>query len=147
MTISFDVNIVNIDTNKYKIKKNVDWLDLALFDACEAKYLKKPTSSKNIDKIVIEINSINIFSGFTLELEVKLFNTLSNDMHWNRIINKAPNKPIIQYVFISLFFIFIFEKNKIDKISDKQVNIAIIIVASILFMVPRVIFFIFKFIY
>ena len=46
MTISLDVNIVNVAVKKYKIMKSVYWLFFALLAATFAKYLNKPTSSK-----------------------------------------------------------------------------------------------------
>ena len=60
ITISFEVNIVKIDTTAYNIKNNAFWLDFAFFVANIANVLKNPTSSKNTDNSVQYAKTINI---------------------------------------------------------------------------------------
>ena len=60
ITMSFDVKIVKAATKKYKIVNRINWLFLALFVARFARYLNRPTSSKKIDKVVIEKKRIII---------------------------------------------------------------------------------------
>lgn len=63
MIISFEVKIVNRETIPYKYKNNLICLPPALFKARAANWLKKPNSSRIIDKIVIERKRIKIFIG------------------------------------------------------------------------------------
>ena len=107
------------------------WLDLAITTAFLAIYLNKPTSSKNIDKIVIEKNKTSILSGFISELSVNLFHISLNGINWH-IINKiAPISGIIQYVPISICLILNLGNNKIDNVSTINVIIVIINVPTI----------------
>ena len=54
---------------------NANWLFFALFAAKFAKNLNNPTSSKKIDKIVIEKNKIIILIGLIDEFVVSSLNT------------------------------------------------------------------------
>ena len=95
--------------------------------------LKKPTSSRKIDSIVIEINRHNIFKGLIASLEVKPLATFESDTLDVINISDAPIKETIQYVPIPNFPILILGKNNIDKISVTQVTPAIIIDSTIKF--------------
>lgn len=70
MTMSFDVKIVNTEMSAYKTKNNVSWLVFDFLVASVARYLKKPNSSKNTERKVIEINRIRIFKGLMSESDV-----------------------------------------------------------------------------
>ena len=96
ITISFEVNIVKIATIKYKDINNTFWLDLKFLTNKNDKYLKNPTSSKNIDKNVIEKNNNNIFIGFIIELENKPSTTSLIEIQLNNKIKKAPTEQTIQ---------------------------------------------------
>jgi hypothetical protein len=93
--------------------------------------LKKPTSSKKIDKIVIEKKIINILIGLIAEEEVIPSNASFKDKFANNKILIAPNKEITQKVLKLIFLILIFGKNNIDNINNTQVIIEIMIVGSI----------------
>jgi hypothetical protein len=62
--MSFDVNIVIIDINKYKDKNNLICEFLNLDIKRDARYEKNPDSSNVIDIIDIDMNNTNIFKGF-----------------------------------------------------------------------------------
>ena len=96
ITISFEVNIVKIATIKYKDINNTFWLDLKFLTNKNDKYLKNPTSSKNIDKNVIEKNNNNIFIGFIIELENKPSTTSLIEIQLNNKIKKAPMEQTTQ---------------------------------------------------
>ena len=97
-----------------------------------ARYLNKPTSSKYIDKNVIEKNKVNIFKGLTSLLDVSSEKTTS--IGTNEKINKieAPNKDITQYVDIDSLPILILGNNIIDKLTNINVITEIIIVGIII---------------
>jgi hypothetical protein len=109
-------------------------LDLKFFTNKTARNLKNPTSSKNIDRNVIEKNNNNILIGFIIELENKPFITSLIEIQLNNKANIAPIALIIQKVLISLLKTFIFGNSNIDKINIRQVINEIIIVATILFL-------------
>ena len=113
------------------MKKSANWLPFAFLLAKTARYLNKPNSSKNIERMVIEKNKTNIFKGLIALLEVSWFHTSligANFVH--KRIN-APNKAIIQYVSNLTFLIWICGKNNIDRVINMNVTQEIIIVAII----------------
>ena len=63
--MSFDMNIVSAAVKKYKMVKSVYWLFFALLAATLARNLNKPTSSRKIDRTVIEKKSTIILIGLT----------------------------------------------------------------------------------
>ena len=98
-----------------------------------AKKWNKPTSSKNIDKNVIEKNNNNILIGLIIESANNPSITSLKETQLKRIIAIAPIKQTIQYVSISTYFIFILGKNSIEQINNMHVNTEIIIVGNIFF--------------
>lgn len=96
MTMSLDVKIVNTAVKQYKMTNNVYWLFFALEAATLAKYLNKPTSSKKMERIVIEKNKTMILSGFTDVLFVNWENTslIGAKENAKRVI--APINAMIQ---------------------------------------------------
>jgi hypothetical protein len=98
-----------------------------------AKYLKKPTSSRKIDKKVIDKNNNNILIGLIALSSNKPLKTSSKETQLKISIAAAPTRQTIQYVLISNFFILIFGKNNIEQISVTHVNNAITIDAIISF--------------
>ena len=95
--------------------------------------LKNPTSSKNIDNIVIEKKITNILIGFIADEDM----IPSNDSLIVKLVNNkihiAPSNATIQNVFKDTFFILIFGRKSIDNINNKQVMQEIIIVGNITF--------------
>ena len=96
-----------------------------------AKNLNKPTSSKKMDKQVIEKNKIIILIGLIVELVVNSDQTslIGAKPVAKRII--APIKAINQYVEIENLPILIFGKKRIDNVTDMNVMLEIIIVGII----------------
>ena len=123
MIISLDVKTVKILVNIYNAKKILSWFPLVWFVTSVARYLKKLTSSKKIERIVIDINKISICIGPILEF-VKWFN--NSLISTSLIVNKriAPIKDITQYVWILNFLIWIVGNNKLDKTinAEKRAN-------------------------
>ena len=96
ITISLDVKMVKIATIIYKVKNKAFWFVLQFLINRAAKNLKNPTSSKNIDKKVIEKNSSNILIGLIDESENSPFKESLIDTQLKDRINIAPIKQIIQ---------------------------------------------------
>lgn len=96
MTMSLDVKIVNIDVNTNKTTNNPNWDLLHKWEALKARYLKKPASSRKIDKNVIEKNKAKILSGLIEESLVNDDQTLSIGERENAIIKMAITKATIQ---------------------------------------------------
>ena len=88
--------MVRIDTITYKEINILICFDLVLLINVEAMYLKNPTSSKKIERKVIEKNSINIFSGLSEDDENKTSKVSLNETQLKSKINNAPIKLIIQ---------------------------------------------------
>ena len=84
------MKIVKTLIKKYSVKNNENWLFLHFFIALEASILKKPSSSRDIDKIDIDIKRINIFIGLTLESEVNAFIISLTGTFLKAINIKAP---------------------------------------------------------
>ena len=59
-------------------------------------YLKNPTSSKKIERKVIEINNTKILIGLTLDDDVNPLSASLNEMLLKTSINNPPIKPTIQ---------------------------------------------------
>ena len=131
MIISFDVKIVRIEVKIYKYKNNLNWLAPAFLQTILAICLKKPTSSKNIERIVIDMNKHKILRGLIASSDVKPLITLDNDTREVKIIRSAPTSATTQYVPIPKFLILILGKNRIEVIRVIQVIIEIKIVSTI----------------
>ena len=87
ITISFDVNMVKTEHNKYNMKNSFIWLPLAFFNALLAKYSKKFNSSNMIDIKLIEKNKTIIFKGFIPPLLTNLFIASSKSINLNPTIS------------------------------------------------------------
>ena len=96
-----------------------------------AKNLNRPTSSKKIDKQVIEKNKIIILIGLIVELVVSCDQTspIGASPVAKRIM--APVSAINQYVETQNLPILIFGKKRIDSVTDMNVMLEIIIVGII----------------
>ena len=123
--------MVNVAVKQYKITNKVYWLFFAFEAATFAKYLNKPTSSKNIERIVIEKNKTIIFNGLTDELLVIWLNTSFIGAKENTKSIVAPINAMIQYVPTLIFPILIDGKNKIDNVMSRNVVIEITMVGII----------------
>ena len=78
------------------VKNKENWLFFAFFVAKTAKNLKNPTSSKNIDKKVIETNNTSILSGFIDELLVNPLNISVKEIPPKTTTKIAPNRQTSQ---------------------------------------------------
>ncbi len=78
------------------IINNIILLVLALFIKTIARCLNSPTSSKNIDKKVIEKNNNNILNGFIALFENKLLYISDKGIDLTSTRIKAPSIDIIQ---------------------------------------------------
>ena len=93
--MSFDVNIVKIETKTYKVMNKESCDPLTLLRVQLARWAKKPTSSKNIEIKDIERNKTKIFKGLIPPLFVKAFHHSLKVRQVNKTINE-PNKAMIQ---------------------------------------------------
>lgn len=126
MIMSLDVKTVNKEMMKYNPKNNVYWFLENLFANLFAIYLKKPKTSKKIDKNVIDKNNTSILIGLIDVWAVKPFHTVSKETDWIARRIAAPKRAITQKVAILKFFILILGKNIVEKIIPKTVITAII---------------------
>ena len=104
---------------------------MAFFAAKFAKNLNKPTSSRKMDKQVIEKNKIIIFIGLIVVL---LVNSDQTSLIGAKPVAKrimAPVRAINQYVDMENLPILIFGKKRIDSVTDMNVMLEIIIVGII----------------
>ena len=131
MTISLDVKIVSVAVKIYKIVNSMYWLFFAFLAATLAKNLNKPTSSRKMERIVIEKNKIMIFIGLIESLFVNCLNTSCIGANWNASNMMAPIKEMIQYVDKEIFPNFIFGKKRIDSVTRMNEMLEIIIVGII----------------
>ena len=91
-----EVNTVKTETKKYNSKNKERCPLFAFFVAQTAKYLKKPSSSKNTDKKVIEIKRTRIFKGLTAESFVSPSQISLREMLPARTITTAPKRQMGQ---------------------------------------------------
>ena len=104
---------------------------LAFLAAKFAKNLNRPTSSKKIDKVVIEKNKIIIFIGL---IDVFAVNSENTSLIGASPVAKRitePVKAINQYVETQNFPIFILGKNRMDNVTEMNVMLEIIMVGII----------------
>ena len=113
------------------MKNKEYWFPFASLEAILAKYLNNPSSSKNMEMIVIEKNKTNIFNGLIDALLVNCFPTSWMGAKENAKRIMAPNKAIIQYVSNFTLPILMCGNNRIDKMTNINVVIEIIIVGII----------------
>ena len=138
--MSLLVNIVNIDTIINKIKNNLYCEFFTYLIACDAINSKKPNSSKVIDNIERDKSNTIILIGFIDESLVKESKRFLNGILLVAKIKIAPIKAIIQNVSIFLFFILNEGNLIIEKINDKHVSAAIIIVNVIFSSFPIILY-------
>ena len=131
ITMSFDVKMVKIAVKAYSIMKSRYWFLFAFLAAKIAKYLNNPTSSRKIERIVIEKNKTMILSGLTVVLLTNSFPTslIGANENAKRII--APIRAMIQYVPNLIFPILKVGKNRIEQVISRNVTQEIIIVGII----------------
>lgn len=131
ITTSLEVNIVSTAVKKYNKKNRLNWLVFATDAARFAKNLNKPTSSKKIDKKVIEKNRTSNFKGLIESFLVNPSHTSSNGNNKQIINAAAPKRATIQYVPIFNLPILKLGKNrrvanKATKVTQAIINVAII---------------------
>ena len=93
--MSFDVNIVRIDTKIYSVTNNETCDFLTLTNVHLAKCAKNPSSSRNIEISDIERNKTKIFIGFIPPLFVNELHHSPKVSEVNKTI-MAPIKATIQ---------------------------------------------------
>ena len=104
---------------------------MAFLAAKLARNLNSPTSSRKIERIVIEKNKIIILIGL---IELSFVNSLNTSLigaNWKIRSIKAPIKAITQYEDTANLPIFILGKKRIDSVTRMNVMLAITIVGII----------------